>query len=101
MLRKMLIVIIAVIVSVLPMGYAFAQDGAETEGPQKAVTGGIYSDDDLVFDYTTGVEHITGYDYIYSNPPSSNKVNVTLQNTSDFQLRHFYYFRQLNPLRFV
>ena len=96
MLRKILVILFAVLICVLPGGFAFGDDELMTKNTERAATPGSYSEGDLVLDTITGVESITGYDYIYSNPPSSDKITITLQNTSQFRLNRYYYYGGLH-----
>ena len=96
MLKKMTLILLAVLICLLPMSFAFGDEELLPNDVERALGSGSYSEGDLVLDTVTGVENIRGYDYIYSNPPSSDKITITLQNTSQFSLARFYFYGGLH-----
>ncbi|MCR5181838.1 MAG: prealbumin-like fold domain-containing protein [Clostridia bacterium] len=95
MLKKITVLLMAVIICIIPSTFAFADDVSSKE-ILKAATVGTYEEGDLAIDSVTGVESITGYDYIYSNPDTYQQISVTLQNTTSFTVKRHYLYGGLH-----
>lgn len=91
MMKKIIVIMFTLVLTLLPITSVFGEDDPLAGKSVPAFTPGIYSEGDLVLDRTTGVENVTGYDYIYGNPASSDKISITLKNTELFQLKRYYY----------